>query len=211
MTTDSFTRRVADMHWITDDLATGGDLSWNFDVAVRQLDEMVDAGVTHIIDMRQEWDDAAFISQLHPDVAYLHNPTDDAEGHTIPQAVFDRGVQFARQAFAEGGKVLAHCHMGINRGPSMALAILLDQGMDAIEAFDLLKAKRDICAIAYADNALTAHLRRMKREGNPHPDPVAELRRLHRHIKAVNSNGEVQRINKIIRGLRQADGSTLFR
>ena len=53
--------------------------------------------------------------------------------------------------------VLAHCHMGINRGPSMGFAVLLALGWDAVEALDAVHAARPIAFIAYAEDALRWH------------------------------------------------------
>ena len=61
----------------------------------------------------------------------------------MPDAWFDRGVAFALDALARPGtKVLSHCHMGINRGPSLAYAVLLALGTDPVEALDALRRAR---------------------------------------------------------------------
>jgi hypothetical protein len=70
---------------------------------------------------------------------------------------FDEGVAFAREAIESDGVVLAHCHMGINRGPSMGFAILLALGWDAREALDAIHAARPIAFVAYAEDALRWH------------------------------------------------------
>ena len=44
--------------------------------------------------------------------------------------------------------------MGINRGPSMAFAILLATGMEPAAALTAIRAARPIAAIAYDDDAL---------------------------------------------------------
>ena len=51
--------------------------------------------------------------------------------------------------------VLVHCHMGVNRGPSMAYAILLALGWDAVEALNAIRAARPIAGVIYAGNALS--------------------------------------------------------
>ena len=56
-------------------------------------------------------------------------------------------------------KVLVHCHMGINRGPSMAYACLLMLGHDPIEAMTMIRSARPIAAIGYAEDALDWHHR----------------------------------------------------
>jgi len=49
---------------------------------------------------------------------------------------------------------MVHCHMGVNRGPSMALAFLLDQGWDVVAALDAIRAARPIAGVIYARDAV---------------------------------------------------------
>ena len=90
------------------------------------------------------------------DLEYLHLGIDDA-GQRVPDEWFDEGVRFALEAVEAGGVVLAHCHMGINRGPSMGFAVLLALGWDAVEALDAIHAARPIAFLAYAEDALRWH------------------------------------------------------
>jgi protein-tyrosine phosphatase len=75
-------------------------------------------------------------------------------------------AEFALEAMQDGrARVLAHCHMGINRGPSAGYAILLAQGWDPIEALDAIRSVRPVAIIDYARDALAwHHLRRGSRE-----------------------------------------------
>lgn len=89
-----------------------------------------------------------------PQVAYLHN-TANVAGQRMPDEWFDAGVDFALAALEDpSAKVLAHCHMGINRGPSMAYAILLAQGWDPVAAIDRIRQARPIANVWYAEDAL---------------------------------------------------------
>ena len=118
------------------------------------LADMQRAGITHILDNRGEWNDERFVATHAPDLHYLHNGQDDA-GQRMPDSWFDRGVLFALAALEDrGSKVLAHCHMGINRGPSMAYAIMLAQGWAPVAALDAIRGSRPIAAIGYATDAL---------------------------------------------------------
>ena len=162
----------ANASFVTPYLAIGGDLDTTaHDVAVGQLDELSGAGITHVVDVRVEWSDEEWVRERNADVDYLHLGIDDA-GQRVPDAWFDEGVAFAREAVESGGVVLAHCHMGINRGPSMGFAILLALGWDAREALDAIHAARPIAFIAYAEDALRWH------HGDGSPDLEADLRRL---------------------------------
>lgn len=181
----------ANISWITDTLATGGDLSYNRQTAAAQVKEIVDSGVELVIDVRAEandyqvWEDAG--------IDYLWLPTDDRQGHTIPADLFRSAVTEARHFIDGGGKVLVHCHMGINRGPSVAYAILLDLDWDPIKAFDLIREKRTQAAVYYAQDALVAELDR--REFH-HP---VDLDRLKTHMKNIWTPEERARIQHIIR------------
>jgi len=141
---------------ITEQLATGGDLPLHLGTVAMLTDlrEVQARGVTHILDNRLEWSDEQFVSRHAPAIAYLHNGQDDI-GQQMPDSWFDRGVTFALEAMRDPAcVVLAHCHMGINRGPSMAYAILLAQGRDPVAGLAAIRAARPIAAIAYAGDAL---------------------------------------------------------
>jgi hypothetical protein len=67
-------------------------------------------------------------------------------------------VEAARKA--KPGRIMVHCHMGINRGPSAALAILMDQGYPLTEALTAIRQTRPIAAMAYANDAWRAEWKR---------------------------------------------------
>jgi dual specificity phosphatase 3 len=143
-----------DFDFATDRVATGADLPFDDRDACDRLAGWVAAGITHVIDNRIEANDEDFVAAHAPGLAYLHNPADDA-GQRMPDAWFDRGVDFALDGLAQPGtKVLSHCHMGINRGPSLAYAILLATGSDPVEALDALRQARPIANAWYAEDAL---------------------------------------------------------
>ncbi|MFV0316198.1 MAG: dual specificity protein phosphatase family protein [Microthrixaceae bacterium] len=145
----------ANIDFVSDRLAIGGD----FDIhdperALAQLESVRAAGITHIVDCRLEWTDERFVRRHAPEMVYLHNPTDD-DGRLRPDEFFERGVGFALEALANPDtKVLAHCHMGINRGPSLGFAILLARGHGAVEAMEAIRRARPIAVTGYAPDAL---------------------------------------------------------
>lgn len=149
---------VANADFVTPQLAVGGDLDyWDHHHARAQLSELVAAGVTHIVDTRFEASDEALVAALAPDVTYLHHGMDDA-GQRVPGGWFDIGVGFVLQAMRDPeAVVLSHCHMGINRGPSLGYAVLLAQGCGVVEALDAIRGARPIAAIGYAEDALAWH------------------------------------------------------
>ena len=148
---------LANAVFVTDRLLVGGDLdARDPDLAERQLAELVELGVTHVVDVRVEWDDFDYVAERAPDVAYLHHGMDDA-GQRVPLEWFDEGVAWVLSALESGGTVLAHCHMGINRGPSLGYAVMLAQGWDPVEALDTIRRARPQAYVAYAEQALRWH------------------------------------------------------
>ena len=74
---------------------------------------------------------------------------------------FDTTFGYAVAAIDDGGVVLAHCHMGINRGPSLGFAILLHQGWDPVDALTAIRGAREIAYVDYAGDALVWHHERL--------------------------------------------------
>lgn len=130
-----------DMTWVTDRIAVGGGI-WN---EVKMI-EVVDQGVTHIINMQIEFDDR------HLGVPYgirvLWNPTDD-DFQPKPPELFQRGVEFALEALEHPkGKVFIHCAAGVHRAPMMTLAIMRAMGWDLSDAKKLIQKRRPIVDFA---------------------------------------------------------------
>ena len=188
----------ANISWVTDNIATGGDLSYNPPKASVQVAELIDSDIDLIIDCRVEANDAAIWEQT--DIEYVHLPTDDREDHHIPAELFDAAEEAAQPVLENDGKVLIHCHMGINRGPSVAYGVLLDQGYDDIEAFDLIREKRNVAAVLYAEDALEAHVMR-----NGGFEVQKRLDALRSHMEAIWTPQERGRIQRIIRSNHRQD------
>lgn len=146
---------------ITPQLWVGGDLD-TFDKgqARRQLDELTGRGLTHIVDVRIEWNDQELVSRLHPEIGYHWCGIDDG-GQQVPDEWFDQTVGYVLDALADPTAIaLTHCHMGINRGPSLGYAVLLAQGWDPVEAIAEISSLRPIAMVAYAEDAVRwAHSR----------------------------------------------------
>lgn len=148
---------TANAAFVTPHLLVGGDLDTrDLELASSQLRELVEVGVTHLVDARIEWSDEDWVAETAPGITYLHHGMDDA-GQQVPGAWFDVTVDWALGAMQQGGTVLAHCHMGINRGPSLGFAVLLAQGWDVVEALDTIRSVRPIAWVAYAEDALRWH------------------------------------------------------
>lgn len=178
----------ANISWITDSLAIGGDLSWKLSLRRLQVAEIVAMGITCVIDGRIEDDDTAVWAAAG--IEYVHVPVNDVSGSHLPRWAFDRAVTAARKAHKAGGKVLAHCHMGINRGPSLGAAILLDRGMAPVEVIKVIKAQRPVAGIYYFMDAYDAHIARngltpngqVRKSVKAHLDALVGTREAIQHI-----------------------------
>ena len=146
----------ANISYITGRVWTGGDLPSDLgeQEMLADLVHIQNAGITNILDNRIEWSDEEFVRTHAPDLGFLWNGADDV-GQLMPDSWFSAGVVFALEALDDpDAQVLAHCHMGINRGPSMAFAILIATGMEPVAALTAIRKARPIAAIAYDGDAL---------------------------------------------------------
>ena len=141
-------------------LWVGGDLETRSPTLAHvQLSELDEAGITDIVDVRLEWDDCEWVAEVKPHIGYLWLGVDDA-GQKMPDEWFDVGTGHILRRMANGATVLAHCHMGINRGPSMGFATMLALGWDPIEALDRIRQRRPVAYVGYAEDALDWWLRK---------------------------------------------------
>ena len=144
---------------VTSWLSVSGDLDPDRRLGATQLDGWDRAGVTDVLDVRGEWSDEERVAERVPSMRYWHLPTHD-NGGAQDDRWFAGGVAAAHAALEHpGARLLVHCHMGVNRAPSMALRLLLDRGWDAVVALDAIRAARPIAAVAYADDAVVHHHR----------------------------------------------------
>jgi dual specificity phosphatase 3 len=139
---------VPDFSEITPRIFTGAAITSAADV-----DALVSAGVTHVVDARSELDDAPLLGTR---TAYLWNPTND-DGQHKPVDYWAKTLTFALPMFSQPRtKIYLHCAAGVNRGPSNALCVMLAVGWDFDAAVALMHAKRPVVNIAYRDDALAA-------------------------------------------------------
>lgn len=149
----------ANADFVTPFLAIGGDLSRDELTAWVQAGELVGSGITHVLDARCEADDLDLWAEKGG-VEYHWDGIDDA-GQRVPLEWFDRVAGWALAALqTPGARLLTHCHMGVNRGPSAGFAVLLALGWDPVDALDAIRAARPVAGIAYAEDALEWWLER---------------------------------------------------
>lgn len=188
---------IANAHFVNEQVAVGGDLDYQDEhLALAQLEELVALGVTHVVDVRQEWSDADVFAAVAPHVAYLHAGIDDA-GQRVPGAWFDHVTGWALEALRDpDARVLLHCHMGINRGPSAGFAVLLALGWDPVTLAAIREA-RPIANVAYWADALDWHLDRLGA-------PEAERRRQRRRVRAWRDANRLD-VVAVIRRIRSQE------
>ena len=121
---------------VTDTLFVGPQFRRNGKTA------LVRAGITHIVNMRSEFDDAEHGLTIGNDsqVHYCYLPTVDddpiAESHIV------RGIEFIDNAIGRDGKVYIHCSAGVGRAPSMAAAYLVSKGLRVEDALGKIRRVR---------------------------------------------------------------------
>lgn len=147
-----------DMTWVTDRIALGGGI-WN----AKNMAEVAEEGITHVIDMQIEFDDTP-LAKPHG-VEVLWNPTDD-DFLPKPPELLDRGVEFALETLnGNENKLYIHCAAGVHRAPMMTLAVLGALGWDLDEAMVLLETRRP--SVDFADvyvESVRRYLGRQKTE-----------------------------------------------
>ena len=130
-----------DISWVTERIALGGGI-WN----ARNMEELAQAGVTHVLDMQIEFDDGP-LAAPHG-IRVLWNPTDD-DFEAKPKELFRRGVDFALAALeGRDAKVFIHCAAGVHRAPMMALALLGSMGWTLEDAMHLIEGRRAVADFA---------------------------------------------------------------
>lgn len=169
------TVKKANVTQLTDQLWIGGELSrQDHQLAVSQLDELSKVGINAIIDCRIEWDDLDWAPDAQPQMDFLSIGVEDA-GFFMPDEWFDEGVSYGLDQISQGRVVLVHCQAGINRGPSMGFLILIAQGWDAIDALNLIRKRRPIARIAYAEQAIDWWL---ESTGAADDEAIVQIRRI---------------------------------
>ena len=130
-----------DMTWVTERIAVGGGI-WN----ERNMLELAQAGITHVVDMQIEFDDTPLA--VPHGIRVLWNPTDD-DFQVKPHELLERGVEFALEALDDPeSRVYIHCAAGVHRAPMMTLAVLGATGWDLEAAMVLIETRRPVVDFA---------------------------------------------------------------
>ncbi len=130
-----------DISWVTERIALGGGI-WN----ARNMGELAQAGVTHVLDMQIEFDDGP-LAAPHG-IRVLWNPTDD-DFLPKPPELLERGVDFALEALDEpSARLYIHCAAGVHRAPMMTLAVLCAMDWEMEAAMVLIEGRRPVVDFA---------------------------------------------------------------
>lgn len=147
---------MVEFNFVLDHLATGSGITTTGDV-----DALVAAGVTHILNCRDEFDDAPLLAGRA--LTYCWNGAPD-DGQPKPTDWFAKSIAFAVPALAAfpgtaqnaRPRVFAHCAGGLNRGPSTTYAIMLALGFPYDTAEQLIRKVRPQVLLAYKADAVKA-------------------------------------------------------
>ena len=166
--------------WVTDQIIVTGDLNPKPEHAVRQLSEWAAVGVTHIVDVRQEWSDAALVAEHQPQITYLHCPTHDNGECSRRQLVH---IRCQRHCRSNQCRQRQHCRHSLSHGrkspPSLAFAALLELGWPPVEALRLIRRARPIAAVLYAEQAVDWFCRK-------HASPTAIVKNFRKRWAVVS-------------------------
>lgn len=164
-----FLRRV-DAHYndVTEWLSVGGDLDLAEDLTGKDcaevIDELLAHGVTHVLDLRIEGEDAEVWEQHGlPAVNYCWAPIFDSRDYVPDAEWFDEVERFVDsfwRAAQPGDRLYVHCAMGINRGPSGAMIALLltNPTLSPFDAFLQIRQVRPAAGVVYAKYVGIRHI-----------------------------------------------------
>lgn len=110
---------------ITPQLILGGQ------PARRRLPRLSALGITGVVNLRDELDYVDDVGDVP--LRYLYLPTIDNTPPTLEH--LHEGVAFITREIDEGGIAYIHCWEGLGRGPTMAAAYFVSQGMTPDDAW----------------------------------------------------------------------------
>lgn len=140
--------------WVTDTLAVSGDLPYDRDAAREQLRMWEAEGITDVFDMRGEACDNEFILENSETIHPHWYGVDDHGGRQDPEwygELVEKAIDILEDP---SRKILVHCHMGVNRGPSALFAILLAFDIGHLDALRAIRNARPISGLIYAPDAI---------------------------------------------------------
>lgn len=149
-----------ELSWLTEHLAVSGCFSGDY--VTELASEQRIGGVIDLRDEDCDDEDALRAAGLE----FLHLPTPDLYAVCIEE--LQRGVQFAREFIDRGERVLIHCQHGIGRSPLLALCVMVDLGMEPLDALRQAKDRRR--AVSPSEAQYRGWAEWLKRNGREAPD-----------------------------------------
>ncbi|MFL5429156.1 MAG: dual specificity protein phosphatase family protein [Myxococcales bacterium] len=127
-------REALDLSWVTSELAVGGRFPME-----RAGELLRELGIARVVDVRGECCDDEEVLRRNG-LEFLNLPTQDR--CAVSQKMLDDGVAWVREQLRAGHKTFIHCEYGIGRSALLALCVLADSGVGALEALRMLKNAR---------------------------------------------------------------------
>lgn len=126
---------MVDYQFVTDRLAIGGFIG-----TPENMRELAQAGITHIVNMQNEFDDHAISDGTGVQVLWIKCEDDFLPK---PYELFRQGIEFTLKALQDPrAKVLFHCAAGVHRSPMMLLAVLRVLGHERRQAVNMILEAR---------------------------------------------------------------------
>jgi len=140
--------QVNEWMWVGGDPLYASDLQADLELIVREKLVVIDCRSADE-DNNDGWASLVNVDRVSGN---LHDDGDNDNDIEDFQRIADEIADYV----ADGRKFLVHCHMGVNRGPSVALMMLVASGMDPEKAFMALRHARPACGVAYGIPAVSA-------------------------------------------------------
>lgn len=137
---------------VGDNVFLAGAIEFDRDRAIDLLREWEAAGITHYLAVHREFAAMQLIEE-NSSIEVIHIGVDDDLGTRDPRW-FDAVTEASESILADpSAKLVVTCYLGVNRGPSAALAILLARGWNLLPALRAIRYARPIANIVYAPDA----------------------------------------------------------
>lgn len=137
---------------VGDRVHLAGAIEFDHSRAIDLLREWEAAGITHYLAVHREFAAMQLIEE-NSSIKVIHIGVDDDLGTRDPRW-FDAVAAAGDEVLADPeARLVVTCYLGVNRGPSAALAILLSRGWGLLPALRAIRYARPIANIVYAPDA----------------------------------------------------------
>lgn len=196
-----------DCHEVFPGLWVGADLPESHQRKQVKARDLVQKGITHVLDVRQECDDYDFYAGID-EITYDHVPGhDEGDEEAHPPEWWHECLAVADRAYDADGTLLVHCHMGVNRAPSVAVVILMDQyGLSPVDAIEAVRQGRPVASCLYAPEGVRWFINHERTravvENRPPGWTVRDIRLMEEHVEKTFDR---EKMHENIRGYRKVE------